>query len=280
MVLALEIGASSACAAPAQVSEPPPTEPVASTRRTESKVTGGGVVLDSLLDGSPLVPGRTAVAALRATNMSGGKISYLGGDGGCKLTGLFWIEFPDLRLDTGREWTGARGRIKESVIRGQSEGVSLPSPGQPESGCDLGSAPSTLLPGESVSASGTWDGRLANGYPAPAARYTVNVRFLVLDGPDGETTLRSRLPIDVVEGEDVPPPGRVLDVAFLDPDVVQWLEQYPETDWTRFAFAYVPTRSIYQLTIEEINGAQLTATVGNAGRGPVDVVRTEGIPAP
>ena len=237
----------------------------------QASAAGGGVALDATLNRSAFAPADSLIATLRATNVSTGVVTYAAGDGACLLAGLFWIELPDLALDSGKEWSGPQGEIKDSVLRSLSEGITLRSPSQPDSGCDLVASPSKLNPGESVNAIGTWDGRLANGYPAPAGTYTVNVRFIVIAGPAGETAISIHLPIRVVRGEDVAAPGRALDVALVQPKVGAWLGRHPQVDWTRFDFAYKPSDRRYQLEIEATDGSILEVDVLDAGRGSAEV---------
>jgi len=228
-------------------------------------------VLEATLDRAELAPGESVIATLRVTNISSAGITYVGEARDCPLTGLFWMEFPGLDLDPGRSWEGPLGELKSSVLRATKEGVNLPVPTRPGCGGDLLHPPAILLPGEAVSAEGAWDGRLANGYPAPTGEYAINVRFLVIAGPNGEKTLVTQLPVRVGRSGDVATPGRALDQAFGQPKCVAWVEDHPQATWARFDFSYLPVRRSYELTIEATGGSTMTVVIQDDGRGPSEV---------
>ena len=127
-----------------------------------------------------------------------------------------------------------------------------------------------LGPGESVSAVGVWDGRLSNGYPAPDGNYTINARFHILDGPDGERLLQTSVPVIVTVVEMPAPPGVALDRVLENGKVKTWLMANEQRTWTEFRFEYEPAERRYTLEIAASTDRLIVHVEGD-GRGFVSV---------
>jgi hypothetical protein len=239
------------------------------------QITDGDLSLTFALSSAVVVPGNEVSVAFGARNQGQTAISY---PGRCHLDNMFWVDFDTLDIGSvaqGRVWTGAASELKRRISSRLTDIVPLrkSAAGPPERGCDAAGPNAILDPGQAVGSIAVWDGRLANGYPAPPGGYPILGRFYYYaSGPLGDVKpVDAQLPIDVLPVDAPASPLEALDAALSDRAFVEWLDEHPSDKWNSYDLHYRAVERRYELTIELLDGEALLVSIESDGRGKVTI---------
>ena len=256
---------------PSRALTPPMTASAEQRPGPSVTITQSGIELVATLDVGSLTPGGRVRATATVTNRGLAPIRYPGTrNPPCTYNGDFWIDFLPPDIDMGHAWQGTQGDLKELLFDSYPDTLHLRAPGAPT--CDAFGPPATLLPRQSLQVGESWDGRYGDGYPAQAATYMINMRFVTFQGPsDDLVPLDVTLAVDVLAAPVPLSPGHALDLGLTDPVAASWLAAHPRSTWpARPSLTYAAGSEEFRLTVQAGNGDRLQVIIHGDGRGPVE----------